>query len=99
MSSILPSVFPADRSLFQFKLLDQWTQFLISDSLIPAEQRSTDDFAGFLANQTNLAIKGIVGIKAMSRIALRDLQLIKSANYSVCILSPSCGSFQLNTML
>jgi len=64
-------------------LLDQWTQFLITDSLIPANQISTDDFAGPLANQTNLAIKGIVGIKAMSEIAkiLGDDE--KSANYSV----------------
>ncbi|KAJ7129541.1 DUF1793-domain-containing protein [Mycena epipterygia] len=65
-------------------LLDQWTQFLITDSLIPANQISTDDFAGALANQTNLAIKGIVGIKAMSVIAgiLGDNE--KSSNYSVC---------------
>ncbi|KAJ6539468.1 hypothetical protein B0H19DRAFT_960516 [Mycena capillaripes] len=63
-------------------LLDQWTQFLIADSLIPENQLSTDDFAGKLANQTNLAIKGIVGIKAMSVIAgiLGDTE--KSANYS-----------------
>ncbi|KAJ6515169.1 DUF1793-domain-containing protein [Mycena vitilis] len=63
-------------------LLDQWTQFLISDSLIPENQLSTDDFAGKLANQTNLAIKGIVGIKAMSVIAgiLGDSE--KSSNYS-----------------
>lgn len=30
---------------------------------------STDDFAGWLALQTNLALKGIVGIKAMSEMA------------------------------
>ena len=30
---------------------------------------STDDFAGWLANQTNLALKGILGIKAMSKLA------------------------------
>jgi len=30
---------------------------------------STDDFAGWLALQTNLALKGIVGIKAMSELA------------------------------
>ena len=30
---------------------------------------STDDFAGWLALQTNLALKGIVGIKAMSKLA------------------------------
>ena len=29
----------------------------------------TDDFAGQLANQTNLALKGIIGIKAMAQIA------------------------------
>ena len=30
---------------------------------------STDDFAGWLALQTNLALKGIVGIKAMSKLS------------------------------
>jgi len=63
-------------------LLDQWTQFLISDSLIPANQISTDDFAGALANQTNLAIKGIIGIKAMSQIEQLVGSPAQSANYS-----------------
>ncbi|AEO64520.1 uncharacterized protein THITE_2110742 [Thermothielavioides terrestris NRRL 8126] len=49
--------------------LSQWAQFLVEESLIPASQLSTDDFAGTLANQTNLAIKGIIGLKAMSHIA------------------------------
>ncbi|KAG8693928.1 hypothetical protein FRC09_010174, partial [Ceratobasidium sp. 395] len=52
-----------------YNLLTQWTQFLVNDSLIPALQLSTDDFAGHLANQTNLAIKGIIGIRAMSEIS------------------------------
>ncbi|PFH52830.1 hypothetical protein AMATHDRAFT_73955 [Amanita thiersii Skay4041] len=65
-----------------FNLLDQWTQFLITDSLIPANQISTDDFAGPLANQTNLAIKGIIGIKAMSQIAQLVGDTSRSANYS-----------------
>lgn len=30
---------------------------------------STDDFAGALANQTNLALKAILGIRAMSDVA------------------------------
>ncbi|EIW76463.1 DUF1793-domain-containing protein [Coniophora puteana RWD-64-598 SS2] len=50
------------------KLLEQWTGYLVQEALIPASQISTDDFAGSLANQTNLAIKGVVGIKAMSMI-------------------------------
>ncbi|KLO07574.1 DUF1793-domain-containing protein [Schizopora paradoxa] len=65
-----------------FDLLDQWTQFLIADSLIPANQISTDDFAGSLANQTNLAIKGIVGIKAMSVIAGMVGDTARESNYS-----------------
>ncbi|KAF8974432.1 DUF1793-domain-containing protein [Flammula alnicola] len=64
-------------------LLNQWTQFLITDSLIPANQISTDDFAGSLANQTNLAIKGIIGIKAMSEInRLVGGNSATTANYS-----------------
>ncbi|KAF5344089.1 hypothetical protein D9758_008834 [Tetrapyrgos nigripes] len=63
-------------------LLDQWTQFLIEDSLIPTNQISTDDFAGPLPNQTNLAIKGIIGIKAMSEVASILGDSAKSSNYS-----------------
>ena len=32
-----------------YKLLDQWTQFLVDEALYPANQISTDDFAGSLA--------------------------------------------------
>ncbi|KAI1193621.1 DUF1793-domain-containing protein [Nemania serpens] len=52
-----------------YKLWTKWTGYLVRESLIPANQLCTDDFAGWLANQTNLALKGIVGIKAMSGIA------------------------------
>ncbi|KAF9019248.1 DUF1793-domain-containing protein [Hymenopellis radicata] len=65
-----------------YDLLDQWTQFLITDALIPAHQLSTDDFAGTLENQTNLAIKGIIGIKAMSVIAETLGDDSRSNNYS-----------------
>ncbi|CAD0015901.1 unnamed protein product [Aureobasidium pullulans] len=49
--------------------LAQWNDYLVMDSLIPSNQISTDDFAGSLANQTNLALKGIIGIEAMAVIA------------------------------
>ena len=77
----------------QFGLLDQWTQFLITDSLIPANQLSTDDFAGSLANQTNLAIKGIIGIQAMAEIAKLNGDEARASNYSVCrsLCQTSCA--------
>ncbi|KAI1172303.1 DUF1793-domain-containing protein [Nemania sp. FL0916] len=52
-----------------YKLWKKWTGYLVRESLIPSNQLCTDDFAGWLANQTNLALKGIIGIKAMSGIA------------------------------
>lgn len=76
---------------FQASLLDQWTQFLITDSLIPANQLSTDDFAGTLANQTNLAVKGIIGVKAMSVIAGVLGDTSKASNYSVRAFSLETG--------
>ncbi|CAO2655195.1 Nn.00g102590.m01.CDS01 [Neocucurbitaria sp. VM-36] len=52
-----------------YSILKQWAEYLVQDSLLPAEQLSTDDFAGHLVNQTNLALKGIIGIEAMSQMA------------------------------
>ncbi|TQS32185.1 hypothetical protein Golomagni_07508 [Golovinomyces magnicellulatus] len=49
--------------------MDQWAQYLIEDAKIPQNQLSTDDFAGRLVNQTNLAIKGIIALKAMSKVS------------------------------
>ena len=52
-----------------YPLWKQWTGYLVQFSLEPHNQLSTDDFAGWLALQTNLALKGIIGIKAMSEMA------------------------------
>ncbi|KKY24377.1 putative glutaminase [Phaeomoniella chlamydospora] len=63
--------------------LQQWTAYLVNDSLIPSSQISTDDFAGALANQTNLALKGILGIGAMSSISnLTGNHSAEAQNYS-----------------
>ncbi|MCJ1381187.1 hypothetical protein MMC17_004296 [Xylographa soralifera] len=52
-----------------YSQLSQFADYLLQYSLIPGIQLSTDDFAGQLVNQTNLAIKGIVGIQAMAGVA------------------------------
>ncbi|KAN0093261.1 protein of unknown function (DUF1793) domain containing protein [Tylopilus felleus] len=63
-------------------LLNQWTGYLIAEALIPADQISTDDFAGALANQTNLAIKGVIGIQAMAEISGMLGDMVNQKNYS-----------------
>ncbi|PNS18729.1 hypothetical protein CAC42_5268 [Sphaceloma murrayae] len=52
-----------------YSLWKQWTGYLVEFSLEPENQLCTDDFAGWLALQTNLALKGIIGIRAMSQLA------------------------------
>ncbi|KAH9861248.1 hypothetical protein IAQ61_010985 [Plenodomus lingam] len=53
-----------------YELWKQWTGYLVEDALEPHNQLCTDDFAGWLPLQTNLALKGIIGIKAFSELAL-----------------------------
>lgn len=40
-----------------YPILDQWTQYLIEEALIPADQISTDDFAGALAYVCHIIMK------------------------------------------
>lgn len=65
-----------------YDILKQWNNYLVNDSLIPMNQISTDDFAGSLANQTNLAIKGIIGIEAMAQIANRTGNVEDGQNFT-----------------
>ncbi|KAL1998449.1 hypothetical protein VTN02DRAFT_6160 [Thermoascus thermophilus] len=65
-----------------YALLEQWTGYLVEEALYPANQISTDDFAGPLANQTNLALKGILAIQAMSVIANLTGHAAAATNYS-----------------
>ncbi|KAL8691886.1 MAG: hypothetical protein Q9218_002991 [Villophora microphyllina] len=76
--------FTSDAAYLQahYPKLQQYATYLIEFSLTPGLQLSTDDFAGQLVNQTNLAIKGIVGIAAMAEIATVANDLKSAANYS-----------------
>ncbi|KAL9625069.1 MAG: hypothetical protein Q9160_000798 [Pyrenula sp. 1 TL-2023] len=65
-----------------YDILRQWTEYLVEEALIPADQISTDDFAGSLANQTNLALKGIIGIQAMAEIANITGNTLDGQNYT-----------------
>ncbi|CAK3997801.1 DUF1793-domain-containing [Lecanosticta acicola] len=63
--------FSGDSAFLQkhYEKMQQWVGYLKDNALIPGNQLSTDDFAGRLTNQTNLAIKGIVALRAMSVIS------------------------------
>lgn len=76
--------FSNDLSYLQkhYNILKRWASYLVQYSLVPARQLSTDDFAGELANQTNLAIKGIVGLQAMGLISTLVGDSVSAANYT-----------------
>ncbi|KAI0389933.1 DUF1793-domain-containing protein [Xylariaceae sp. FL0594] len=65
-----------------YALLRQFAQYLVQFALVPEAQLSTDDFAGALPNQTNLAIKGIVGLRVMSHIAALASQPGDAAHFA-----------------
>lgn len=59
-----------DESLIRenYDLLKKWVQYLLKYGLKPENQLCTDDFAGHLANNVNLAIKATVGIACFAKM-------------------------------
>src|SRR5581483_12380945 len=52
-----------------YPILKQWADYLVANALDPGYQNQTDDFTGFIAHSSNLALKGILAIGAMAQIA------------------------------
>ena len=65
-----------------YRLLKQWADYLVSQLPDPGFQNQTDDFAGEIAHSVNLALKGIVGVAAMSQIAEAVGQSTPAAHYA-----------------
>ena len=62
--------FGADAALAdQYRpLLDKWVRYLTQYGEDPGEQLCTDDFAGHLAHNVNLAAKAVVGVACYARL-------------------------------
>jgi hypothetical protein len=52
-----------------YTIATQWAGYLEANALDPVNQNQTDDFTGFIDHSVNLALKGILGIGAMSLLA------------------------------
>ncbi len=65
-----------------YPILRQWAEYLVGNALDPNLQNQTDDFTGFIAHSSNLALKGILGIGAMSQIASLNGNTADAQRYS-----------------
>ncbi|MFD0327639.1 glutaminase domain-containing protein [Streptacidiphilus monticola] len=52
-----------------YAILKQWADYLVDNTLDPGFQNQTDDFTGFIGHSANLALKGILAVGAMGRLA------------------------------
>ncbi len=85
--------------------IGRWSEYLIKYGLDPENQLCTDDFAGHLAHNVNLAVKAIMGIAGYARILERlgDTEksiemMAKAKEYATSVLERaknSDGSYRL----
>jgi hypothetical protein len=64
-----------------YTILKKWADYLVANALDPASQNQTDDFTGFIAHSSNLALKGILGIGAMAQLSTAVGQTTDATNY------------------
>ncbi len=67
--------------------LDKWVKYLLEYGEDPGEQLCTDDFAGHLAHNVNLALKAVVGVAAYARIIGDTSYMEKARSMAKNILS------------
>ena len=79
------AVYQADKDITFFEnnkdLCAKWVKYLVKYGLKPGNQLCTDDFAGHLENNINLAIKATVGIAAYAQLLFECEETEKGNEY------------------
>jgi hypothetical protein len=79
------AVYQADKDITFFEsnkdLCAKWVKYLVKYGLKPGNQLCTDDFAGHLENNINLAIKATVGIAAYAQLLFECEESEKGGEY------------------
>ncbi len=65
----------------QMDLLEKWSEYLIKYGNDPENQLCTDDFAGHMAHNVNLAIKAIMGIAGFAKILKKSGKTTEAERY------------------
>ncbi|HKW88618.1 MAG TPA: DUF4965 domain-containing protein [Candidatus Acidoferrales bacterium] len=61
--------------------LQQWAEYLKAEGMDPANQLSTDDFAGHLAHNANLSLKAILALEGFATLADKTGRAAVAASY------------------
>ena len=64
-----------------YTIFKQWADYLTANLPDPGYQNQTDDFAGSIAHSVNLALKGIIAVAAMGKIAAAAGNAADAAGY------------------
>ncbi len=71
----------ADFANQYWPLLEKWAEYLEREGMDPANQLSTDDFAGHLAHNANLSIKAILALEGYAMLADKTGRPAEAAKY------------------
>ncbi|HEX3783033.1 MAG TPA: DUF5127 domain-containing protein [Pseudonocardiaceae bacterium] len=77
----IPAAQASAFALLHYPVLKGWADYLVANALDPGYQNQTDDFTGFIAHSVNLALKGIIGLGAMSQISTAAGNSADAKNY------------------
>ncbi len=81
MAAICEAENSVDFAIPQMDLLEIWSKYLIKYGNDPENQLCTDDFAGHMAHNVNLAIKAIMGIAGFAKILERFNRKAEAKEY------------------